>query len=88
MILKYLVKIIGHVEPFKWEVDNPTHTGMGTGKVSGTADSYEDALFQASEAAHQMEHDRKHKTTVRTETIFEVDTDEDPEKGVSPLSAG
>ena len=83
MILKYMVKITGHVAPFKWEVDNPTHVGMGSGKRSGTAETYEDALFEASQAAHQIEHDRKHKNTVRSELLFEVDTDADVE--VNPL---
>lgn len=85
MIIKYTVEITGHEAPFKWKVNNPTHQGMGTDARSGEGASYEDALFQASEAAHDMERQRKHAATRRTETLFEVDTEQEVEPGIDPL---
>lgn len=71
--LQYIARITGHEAPFKWELRNPTRTHV-VGQT-GEADSYEDALFQASAVAHRMEYERIHSNTVREECVFEVDSE-------------
>ena len=74
--LRYECTITGDVAPFVWKVVKPkSAANKNTSEVSkqGSADTYEDALFQATEAAYEWEHERRHQMTVRYECVLEVD---------------
>jgi hypothetical protein len=82
--IAYTVEIVGHAPPFKWRVEPPAEVlqpGQSIKNLtkSGDAATYEDALFQAANAAHDIEWGRRHATTRRTEVLFEVDVDYDEE---------
>lgn len=80
--MKYEVEITGIDPPFKWEVrvanSTPPRGMNGTTYVypRGEADSIEDAVRQADEAARDCEHHRKQTGTKERVYLFSVVDDE------------
>jgi hypothetical protein len=72
--VRYDVEVIGHEEPFKWEVQrwmpHATQSSLPNSDCRGEATTYEEALFAAADAAHQAEWDRVHSVTRHTEHLF------------------
>lgn len=79
--VRYDVEIVGHEAPFKWEVERwlpgASSSTLPTADCRGEADSYEEAMFLAAEAAREAEYKRLHSSTARRETLFDCPVNAD-----------
>jgi hypothetical protein len=78
-MIRYEVEITGHQPPFKWQLKRTTNGTTNNLGDAGEAQTREEALWDAQDAAMNREYTRKHQTTKRTEVLFEVDEDALPD---------
>lgn len=71
--LQYRAEIEGDRPPFKWRVFKPGTGFTSAAGKKGEANTYAEALFEATQAARVLEAERRHRATVRKEIVLEVD---------------